>query len=148
MAESCGPSREEIPRTGRACFEALPPLTRPQGTLSPSEGERERVRGQFIESRLMGRERCSAATGETARWRLKANSRNVMRLIIAPIPLSIVRREICQVFIIVRIPEASLDTLPTNHHAGQSCFEPASSFLRRLQRLISTKLKRKTFANT
>jgi hypothetical protein len=31
------------------------PLTYPAGTLSPSEGERERVRGPFIESRFMER---------------------------------------------------------------------------------------------
>ena len=30
------------------------------------------------------RESCSAGAGESARWRLKANSRNAMRLIIAP----------------------------------------------------------------
>ena len=30
------------------------------------------------------KEGCSAAAGETARWRLNANSRNAMRLIIVP----------------------------------------------------------------
>jgi hypothetical protein len=39
----------------RSPFEPRNPLTCPEGTLSPSEGERERERGPFIESSVMGR---------------------------------------------------------------------------------------------
>jgi hypothetical protein len=44
---------ERLPRTGRSGFEPLNTLTRPKGTLSPSEGESERERGPFLEPRFM-----------------------------------------------------------------------------------------------
>src|ERR1017187_6399224 len=44
---------ESLPRTARSRFAPLNALTRPKGTLSPSEEERERERGPFLETRFM-----------------------------------------------------------------------------------------------
>jgi hypothetical protein len=44
---------ESLLRTARSRFAPLNALTRPNGTLSPSEGVRERERGPFLEPRFM-----------------------------------------------------------------------------------------------
>src|SRR5438094_2456167 len=45
----------------RTHWDHEPPLTRPPATLSPTDGEREGVRGQFMERRAAGRfKRCAS----------------------------------------------------------------------------------------
>jgi hypothetical protein len=51
---------ERIPRGDRSRFEPLNPLTRPEGPLSPSEGQRRMV----LEARFMGRRPVQAKSGQ------------------------------------------------------------------------------------
>src|ERR1035441_8808984 len=66
FSEACGAA---ILWAGRARTEALNLLTRPEGTLSPSEGERDRVRDMSAELRFLGR---SAGTFAAAVLNCKA----------------------------------------------------------------------------
>ena len=73
------------------------------------------------------RENCSAAAGESARWRLDANSRNAMRLIVAPTARQSVPTSTWAVATsaalpdqIVAVPEGHLDQNQSQPDQGQT----------------------------